>query len=263
MHGGKDGFAHQFWNLIEHKDNHLILQLKSPHLDSQFPGSIKVTADFQVRDSILDLFYKAELDELNPTGLQTVVNLTNHTYFNLNGCESAELNSNSLTTILDHELYSSKVKAYLEQDANKIPTKRLIKLEDADFPLRINKDYVKLSDGCSKGYYDNSFVFETDANKYTANSVDYSESNRVDYSIELLSRQSGVKLEMLTNNFSCHLYTGPREKILNYSQQSGVCLEAQSFINSCNVPEWLNQCLITSEKPYTKFIIYRFSDLVN
>lgn len=265
LHGGTNNFAHQIWDLVKHKDNELILSLKSKHLDQNFPGSILVKAHFRIVDEALYIHLTARLDNDNSSNLQTIVNLTNHSYFNLNGCEPAESELSIGTSILDHEIYSKDAKSYLEQNSDKIPTKRMIELDESIF--EINKKPVNLSEGCKKGFYDHSFVFETDSSKYTVcdglekiDSIN-DEIEKQFFAFQLISKQSGVKLEMRTTNFSCHIYTGPREAILNYQPFAGICLEAQSFPNSCNEPDWLNQTLVTTDRPYSKTIIYRFSDI--
>ena len=253
MHGGSNGFAHQFWTLVSRGESELLLRLKSDHLDQNFPGSIIVDARFAVAKSALTIDYTAKLSDDSPPGARTVVNLTNHAYFNLNGCEPAE--SNGTPTILNHEVHSRHAKAYLEQNANQVPTRRLIGLQQAVAPMKINEGFVRLSDGCAKGLYDHSFVFESDVDRYDV------EAKGDQYVFDLICRLAGIKLNLRTNNYSCHLYTGPRERILNYAPYSGVCLEAQSFPDACSVPEWLNQCLLKKSQTYLRTICYTFEDL--
>lgn len=255
LHGGSNGFAHQFWSLVEHEQSELRLRLKSEHLDQNFPGSIIVDAVFALNGHSLAIHYTARLSDDSPAGMRTVVNLTNHAYFNLNGCEPAE--SAGTPSILNHEVYSRHAKAYLEQNENQVPTRRLVELQQAEAPMQIDKGFVKLADGHRAGFYDDSFVFETDVDRYDVDGLHQTEH----YEIDLICRPSALKLNLCTNNYSCHLYTGPRERILNYEPFSGVCLEAQAFPNACNVPEWLNQCLLKNSQIYHRSIIYSFKDL--
>lgn len=250
------GFASKIWNLIHQEQTKVIFELKSPHLDQGFPGSITVTASFTLEDNNLAIEYSAKLDENNPHSLQTIVNLTNHTYFNLNGCEAAELENLTTQTILNHELYSPDSKAFLEIGSNKIPTRNLIDLKDVDLPLQVNKNPVRLEDGCKKGFYDHSFVLETDVKKYNTKLEIKDKPNAY-----LINRSTNTLLTLKTDNFSYHVYTGPRNKILNYAPLTGVCLEAQSFTNCCNVPEWFEQCLVAKDRPYSRKIIFGFENL--
>ena len=251
----------------QQKDDELIFELKSEHLDQHFPGSLIVVTKFTIpsNSDCLLIHYSARLDDTNPPNLSTIVNLTNHTYFNLDGCAPAESQSDSKPTILEHEIYSKDAKAILEQNSDQVSTGRLIRLEDAEPAFEISKGFIKLRKGCENGLYDHSFAFETNPDKYTVtsnqSSNDSTGHNESNFTFEVISRQSNIKLTMRTDNFSCHMYTGPRESILNYPPFSAVCLEAQSFANSCNVPQWLNQCLVTSDKPYSKFISYSFEHL--
>lgn len=232
------------------------MRLRSDHLDQNFPGSILVDARFSLHGNALTIDYSAKLSDDSAPDARTVVNLTNHAYFNLNGCEPAE--RAGTTTILNHEVFSEHAKAYLEQDCDQVPTKRLIDLEKASAPMKISKKSVRLADGCAQGLYDHSFVFETNVDRYA---VDADKSKLNQFAFDLISPTTKIKLSLRTNNYSCHLYTGPRERILNYEPFSGVCLEAQSFPNACNVPEWLNQCLLKKSQTYARTMCYSFEDL--
>jgi len=239
----------------------LTLQLKSEHLDQNFPGSIIVLAKFSIPSdsNTLMIHYTAQLDDSNPTDLNTIVNLTNHAYFNLDGCEPAEVVCQmNQPSICDHEVYSIDAKAILEQAPGQVSSGRLIKLEDGDPLFQISKGYIKLRDGCIKGLYDHSFAYEIDPKNF---STDDENKSKKSYKFEVISRQSKTKLIVQTDNLSCHMYTGPRQSILNYPPLSAVCLEAQAFANSCNIPEWRNQCLVTKEKPYSKYISFTFENL--
>lgn len=257
LHGGSNGFAHKIWKLVAHRDNELILELKSDHLDQNFPGSLLVTAKFSLLKDALIIHYSARLDDTNSPSLSTIVNLTNHAYFNLDGCEPADCQSTAEQdiTVLSHEVYSKDAKAILEQDSNQVSTGRLIKLEDADPLFQIDKGFISLREGCEKGLYDHSFAFETDPSKYTVL------ANPDEFEFEAISKKSNIKLTVRTDNFSCHMYTGPRTSILSYPPLSGVCFEAQAFPNACNIPDWSNQCIVTKDRPYSKFISFAFSSL--
>lgn len=232
------------------------MRLNSEHLDQNFPGSIVVDAKFTMNGNSLALHYSAKLSDDSPDDMRTVVNLTNHAYFNLNGCEPAE-SAEKTPNILNHQVYSQQAKAYLEQNDDQVPTRRLVELKDAAAPMQIQKGFVKLADGCKTGLYDHSFVFETDVERYGVDGLHQTEF----YDVDVVCPQSAVKLNVRTNNYSCHIYTGPRERILNYEPFTGVCLEAQAFPNACNVPEWLNQCLLKKGQAYHRTTIFSFSDL--
>ncbi|TRO65219.1 aldose epimerase family protein [Christiangramia sabulilitoris] len=117
LHGGKYGFQYKFWNfenVHEGKNPSVTLSYRSEHLEEGYPGNLEVRATFTLtEDNEIRIRYTAKTDRA------TIVNLTNHSYFNLNGSGS----------VSDHfmQLHASKI---LELDENNLPTGNLTKLKE-------------------------------------------------------------------------------------------------------------------------------------
>lgn len=98
LHGGGDGFDKKVWTLVEEGDAHITLSYTSDHMEMGYPGKLVCKVKFVVSpESELKLDYTAEL--VGDQSKSTIVNLTNHSYFNLNGVFDATSNK-----VLNHEV---------------------------------------------------------------------------------------------------------------------------------------------------------------
>ena len=131
LHGGAEGFDKKEWNVLDHRKDFVIMQLISEDGDQGFPGTLTVNAEYRLSGSDLSITYRAEADA------PTVVNLTNHLYFNLNGGGPAK----------DHMI---KIKAgkVLETDEKLIPTGTLIDVQGTRFDYRRMKRFCPDFDCC-------------------------------------------------------------------------------------------------------------------
>jgi aldose 1-epimerase len=107
LHGGRGGWGHRDWELIDRGDDHLTFGLESPDGDQGFPGTVNATVTYRVRDAALEITAHAE------TTAPTVISMTNHGYWNLAG----------EGTVDDHHLTVDSIE-YLEVDDALIPTGR-------------------------------------------------------------------------------------------------------------------------------------------
>ncbi len=124
LHGGIKGFDKHKWDLKGKTENSITLQLISKDGDEHFPGTLKVSITYTVTDdNELQLEYSGELLE----NKDTIINLTNHSYFNLNGCTNEEE-----VKILNHKV-NMMATHYLEVDKTLIPTGKI--LSTKEFPL--------------------------------------------------------------------------------------------------------------------------------
>ena len=229
LHGGNVGFDRRVWQFVEQGNTpHSWLELKYKSGDGEegFPGNLEVTMRFELTDNNeLSYEYKATCDKT------TVVNLTHHSYFNLNNGEG---------TIGDHEvkIYSSSV---LEQDENLVATGQLLPVENTVFDFR---NFYRIGDGLKRiDEYDKSFVVKKQANSLVA---------------EVKSLQSNLHLQVYSTEPIVHFYTGkwiPVVKGKNgteYKPLSGLCLETQIHPNAVNIPHFLNTVLKPGETYYQK-----------
>ncbi|NJW51332.1 aldose epimerase family protein [Salinimicrobium oceani] len=198
LHGGKNGFTYKFWELIEHhtgKDPFVVLEYNSPDGEEGYPGNLRVQVKYTLQeDNAVKVEYSAETDRA------TIVNLTNHTYFNLNGCGS----------INNHEL---KIAAdvVLETGKSNVPTGNLVEVDGREIDFREAKRLENIS-------LDTTFCL--------ANVPD---------PIFLKGDKSGISLEIETNQPAVVVYIPPTlPRSWDYAtvvgeERAGICLEAQKF----------------------------------
>ncbi len=236
LHGGNTGFDRKLWSadrIESHKGAGVELSYTSPHLEEGYPGNLAVTVTYILNErNELLIRYAAVTDQT------TVLNLTNHTYFNLKGNKG---------DILDHHL-TVRAEMYTKAEAL-IPTGEIASVENTPFDFRrskkIGKDIARLPGG-----YDLNFVL--DPQKTTLPVV-----------AELREDSSGRKVELYTTQPGLQLYTGyhiPEFTIGGkkvYGRYSGVALEAQHFPDSPNHPGFPPVILHPGET-YEHSTIYKF-----
>ncbi len=245
LHGGLIGFNKVFWTAkdVSGKDGEALqLDYVSKNGEEGFPGALTVRVIFTLTDSNeLKINYAATTDK------KTVLNLTNHTYFNLAGTG----------TILDEELMLAADK-FTPVDKTLIPTGVLQPVEGTPFDFRksmvigsrIGDDNEQLKFG--RGYDHNWVLNSKGSAKPTLAAVVY-------------DSKSGRKMEVLTTEPGIQFYTGNfldgtiKDKAgAPYVQRSALCLETQHFPNSPNQPNFPTTELLPGAK-FTSETIYKFS----
>ncbi len=219
LHGGPDGWQYRIFNVEEVGDNRLVLSLVSEDGDSGFPGNVCARVTYMLTDdNALDIQYEAVTDE------PTVINMTNHSYFNLNGDASTDILNHLLT--IDADRYTPIGETF-------IPTGELASVEGTpmDFwqvkPIGrdIAADFEQLRIG--RGY-DHNWVLNTKG--------DYSrpcarlESPVTGIALEVYTTEPGM--QVYTGNFLDGTVTGKYGNV--YQQRAAVCLETQKFPDSPN-----------------------------
>lgn len=243
LHGGPDGFQNQVWE-SRVVDNAVEFMYYSEDGEAGYPGALKAVVHYEwSEDNALKLTYTAETDD------PTVLNLTNHSYFNLNG--------EGTGTVLDHVLRLN-ASEYLPTDDTLIPTgdSEPVAGTPMDFvnPKQIGKDikvdFPALNYG--KGY-DNCFV------------IDGWMEGQIETAAELYSEQSGRFLEVLTTQPGVQVYTGnwlegcPTGKNGHvYHDYDAVAIECQHFPDSPNHEDYPSTVLRPGEI-YQEAIIFAFS----
>ena len=119
LHGGPDGFAHRAWTVVDHTPDATTLRLRSPDGDQGFPGAVDVTATYRAGDDAIEVILQAAADA------PTIVNLTNHTYWNLAGGGPV---ADHVLTVPAHRLVAV--------DDESIPTGGWFDVADTGFDLR-------------------------------------------------------------------------------------------------------------------------------
>lgn len=238
LHGGLKGFDKVLWD-EELPDgisgSSIGFSYTSPDGEENYPGTLKVSVTFELsNENALKITYEAKTDKT------TIINLTNHTYFNLSGGES--------DTILDHEI-ELNAGSYTPVNSNMIPTGEIISVENTPFDFRepklIGHDIDKV------GGYDHNYILSDD----------------LEYDVRISDPISGRVMEMSTTEPGVQFYTGNFLDVLTgrdgtvYNKHAGFCLEAQHYPDSPNQPQFPSVVLTPSEI-YRQNTVYRFS-LIN
>lgn len=236
LHGGIKGFDKKIWKgkLISGEGFEGVeLKYTSPHLEEGFPGNLSVTVLYKLSNS-----NELAIEIGAITDKATVLNLTNHTYFNLSGC-SKPITGHKLTIFSQRMLETKEL----------IPTGKFLDISDTAYDFSKSKTIGCDIDSLPYGY-DNSYALET--------------SKGVITKVALLQEEgSGRHLEIFTDEPSLQLYTGfyipevTGHKGLKYGKYMGVALETEHFPDSPNQPEFPSTLLSPGETFQSK-TIFRF-----
>lgn len=245
LHGGFSGYQTRLWDVTEQQDTSepsVTFRLISPHMDQGFPGNAEIYVTYQVTaDNELSISYRALSDKT------TIFNMTNHSYFNLNGHNSG--------TILDQEV-KIDANAFTWADAESIPTGEITSVEGTpmDFQSyhaigeRIEEEYQALKYGA--GYDHNYCVNDTGAEKAVA---------------WMRSQESGIEMEVRSDLPGMQLYVGnfitgtqAGKGGFAYPRRSGACFETQYYPDAPNHENFAQPVYAAGEWYETK-TVYRFS----
>jgi aldose 1-epimerase len=244
LHGGKKGFDKVIWNAREiQEDSTVSLELTYESVDGEegYPGNLQVKVTYTLtNDNGLTIDYEATTDK------PTVVNLTNHSYFNLSGMKR---------DILGHEL-TLNAKKMVPVNKNLIPTGNLLDVADTPFdfntPKLLGKDINQVENEQIKngGGYDHTWVINrTESGNMLFAKVKDPENGRV---MEVYTTEPGVQL--YSGNFLNGSLTG---KNATFSKRFGFCLETQHFPDSPNQPQFPSTVLKPGET-YKTTTQYKF-----
>ncbi len=247
LHGGRNGFNKYVWQVVEWRDApepRLTLRHVSPDGDQGFPGTLTTEVTYSVVDgTTLAIDFRAEADR------PTVLNLINHTYFNLAGPENGD--------ILDHEV-TIAADRFTPTDAHEIPTGELRDVAGTPFDFRdacklgahIDADDPQLKYACG---YDHNFVLAEaprSSPEFAARCHE-PKSGRV---LEVHTTQPG--LQLYTGNHLDGSLKGPSGEA--YGPRSAVCFETQHFPDSPNRPEFPSTVLRPGQS-FNSRTEYRFA----
>ena len=252
LHGGKVGFDRRFWNVmpVDGNEPSLVLSLVSPDGEEGYPGTLNVTVTYTLsKSNALLIRYQATTDK------KTVVNLTNHTYFNLGGYASG--------TVLDHEL-CLKVSHYLRTDEKLIPTGERVPVEGTPFnfrePKTVGRDFrlEANQDLAMAGGYDHCLVFGW-------RGPDNDSAPLRGY---LQDPKSGRRMEIYTNQPCVQLYTANFLKDdgnllkggVKKQKQMALCLETQKMPDAMH-HESFTPATLSPGEVYDYTTVYRFTTM--
>lgn len=247
LHGGTEmgtlGWQYRVYKVEEYNDSSLTISIDSPDGDNQFPGNVKAFVTYTLRgDNSLRIDYKATTDK------PTIINMTNHSYFNLSG--DPEL------SVLDENVWIN-ASNYTPVDSTFMTTGEIAGVKDTPFDFTVEKllgkdissDFVQIKYGNG---YDHNFVLDTDG--------DLSKP-----AARVSDPRSGIVLEVFTNEPGIQFYTGnfldgtvKGKKAKIYNQRHGLCLETQKYPDTPNKPQWPS-CVLRPGEEYNSTCIFKFS----
>ena len=243
LHGGPAGFHNQVWTVNSYQANQLVLSYLSKDGEEGYPGNLSVKVTYTLtNDNELKIDYEATTDKT------TVVNLTNHAYFNLNGQGDS--------TITDHELniFASNFSAV---DSTLIPVGAPVSVKGTPFdftnPKLIGKDiaadHIQIKNGLG---YDHNFV------------LDKKSADDMVKAAVVYSPLTGITMEVLTTEPAIQFYSGnfldgslAGKKGKKYLYRSAFCLETQHYPDAPNQLEFPSTQLEPGKK-YQTATIYKF-----
>ena len=245
LHGGLVGFDKVLWNTeaIEGEESALKLTYISKDGEEGYPGNLNVTVIYTLqKDNSLKIEYAATTDKA------TVINLTNHSYFNLSGFKK---------DVLDQEV-TLNADRYLPVDKGLIPTGELRSVTGNVFdftkPTVIGKGINEVKDEQIKlgGGYDHAWIL----NK---------KGNELSLAATVLEKMSGRKMEVLTTEPAIQFYTGnfldgklTGKGNVKYVKRFALCLETEHYPDSPNQSAFPTVVLKPNEK-YSTTTVYKFS----
>ncbi|MBP3634734.1 MAG: galactose mutarotase [Oscillospiraceae bacterium] len=232
LHGGKEGFDAKIWN-VEETENGIVCSYLSVDGEENYPGNLQVKVTVTLEGKAIQLKYWATTDA------DTILNLTNHTYFNLDG--KGDILSHTIRLGADR---------YCAGDEGCLPTGELAPVQGTamDFltphmigeRIDADEDCVKLSGG-----YDSNFIISSSP------------------AAVVKGAQSGITMTVTTTEPGVQFYSGNFMKFRKgkngaiYHRRYGFCLETQHFPDSIHHPEWPT-CILKAGETYESTTKYAF-----
>ena len=243
LHGGPTGWQNQVFKANQKDDKTITLTIESPDGDNNFPGNVIANVTYTLTDdNAIDIQYDATTDK------KTIINMTNHSYFNLNGDPSVNsmnqilyLSADSITPVDDTFMTNGTMVAVADTPFD-FYTPKAIETDVNNFDC----EQIKFGKG-----FDHNWVLKTkgDINQIAA---------------KLSSPITGISLEVYTNEPGIQVYTGnfldgtvKGKKGIVYPQRASVCLETQHYPDSPNKPHWPSVILEVG-KTYQSRCIFKF-----
>ena len=244
LHGGPTGWQYQVYEMVEADATHLKLKRFSPDGDNNFPGNVTAYVTYTLtEDNKLDIQYQATTDKA------TVVNMTNHSYFNLAGAPDTH-------RVVDDILYVN-ASNYTPVDETYMTTGEILPVAGTPF------DYTTahlISDNITKDDEQIRFGNGFDHNWVLDTAGDITKPAASVYNI-----QNGITLTVYTDEPGIQVYSGnfldgtvKGKKGIVYQQRTGICLETQHYPDSPNKADWPSVVLRPGET-YNSHCIFAFT----
>ncbi|MDR0746025.1 MAG: galactose mutarotase [Mediterranea sp.] len=247
LHGGPTGYHTRVWDVAEQTEDHITFIYTSPDGEEGFPGTLRIEMTYRLTSAkdatLFHIEYTATTDKT------TLVNLTNHAFFNLAGIgtPSPSIENHTLTIAADH---------YVPIDSNSIPTGEILSVEGTPMDFRkphligerINDKFQQLIHGAG---YDHCYV------------LNKKEAGTLELAAICTEENSGRVMEVYTTEPGVQLYTGnwlggfTGAHGATFPARSGVCFETQKFPDTPNRP-YFPTATLRPEEEYLQTTIYMF-----
>lgn len=242
LHSGVNGLAKKIWQVAEQGENRIVFTISVKDMEFGFPGNVNYQVTYELtEENELSISYYAISDK------KTAINMTNHTYFNLNGATSGSIEKHTLWL---------KADAFTPvKDDKAIPTGELAAVEGTPFdfrePKEIGRDIEENFEQLIFGQgYDHNFVIQK-------------ETEGLEKIATAKGDVTGIEMDVWTDCVGVQLYTG---NFLNgdlgpnghrYVRRGGFCLETQYFPNAINEPNFVTP-VIEANQAYETKTVYAF-----
>lgn len=245
LHGGPEGWQYKSWEVVASAPRMLKLKMSSPDGDNGFPGEVTAYVTYVLsEDGRIEISYEAE------TTAPTVINMTNHSYFNLSGDPAGH-------GICDDYLYVNST-YFTPVDSTYMTTGEILPVAGTPMDFRESRrigeriaetDYEQIRNGNG---YDHNWVLDTGGNM-----------DKV--AAELYCEKTGIVLDVYTDEPGIQIYTGnfldgsqTGKGGVKYAQRAAICLETQHYPDSPNKKDWPSVTLRPGET-YRSHCTYAFS----
>lgn len=246
LHGGQPSYNKVMYegDTFEDEDSVSVeFSRLSKDMEQGFPGNLDLTVTYTLtEDNEFVIEYMAVSDK------DTVLNLTNHSYFNLAGHDSGEVLEQQVTIYADQ---------FTPTDDELIPTGEYCNVEGTPMDFRtmkkigadINADYEPLHQANG---YDHNFV------------ISHQQNGEVELAAKLWDAESGRLMEVYTDRPGVQMYTANAlvehncKGGITYGNRTGVCFETQNFPNAVNTKEFPS-CIVKAEEEFNSVTVYKFS----
>ena len=248
LHGGPSGWQYQVYDADQPNDSTLRLTIDSPDGDNNFPGNVKATVTYTLLgNNTLDIRYEATTDK------ETVVNMTNHSYFNLTG---------NLTEAGTSQVLYINADKFTPADATFMTTGEILPVVGT--PMDFRKPHA-----LAETINDSAFIPIKNAMGYDhnwcLNTYREGKGDFTQVAASLYAPSTGILLEMFTDEPGVQVYTGnflsgavKGKHGIAYPRQCSVCLESQKYPDSPNKSRWPSPYLNPGER-YESHTAFRFS----
>lgn len=245
LHGGPDGWQYRFYDVVEAEAQRLKLKIVSKDGDSGFPGEVTAYVTYTLTDD-----NRIEIEYEATTTAPTIINMTNHAYFNLSGDPANHritedmlyINADNYTPVDDTFMTSGEIAPVADTPMDFTTLRNIGERID-------NYDFVQLKNGNG---YDHNWVLNTNCDPGQL-------------AAKLYCPQTGIALSVYTNEPGIQVYSGNfldgtivGKGGIAYQQRTAICLETQHYPDSPNKAEWPSVVLRPGET-YRSFCAFAFS----